>query len=468
MMKKTLKEKKGITLIALVITIVILLILATVTISMITGKEGIFSKAQESRERYIFEQETEKVRLAMIELQTERVLNEKSITIDDLKSKFGDKVRIVECDNEGNEKISAITRKIATETQADIGNVKVLKYVKIIFIDSQNWYVVNLKSGKITWTNNGALNNEDTGEKGDLKDTTIEYKGVKLKVGDYVDYKPNGEQQSYSKNDVYEPWTINCEESMRWRVLGLTDNGQLELISAVPTMGAMPDINTSYNNWVYILNDCCSKLYGNNTNGSTARSLKIEDIEKTMDLNYWDYHNFEDRTSGYKYNEEEEFGAIEYLEISALEKGVVIDGKEGDELGLSEQYELINESEEVNYGRKMANESVKVRNTYWSEQVTSDYFVNPIYYDLFITEDRWYGLASRCIGISLDKSKNTIVHYATRHVSANRWIDARNYMISRGSDISLRPVITLGNSVELDLETQSEQHTTPETAWKLK
>ena len=57
----------------------------------------------------------------------------------------------------------------------------------------------------------------------------------------------------------------------------------------------------------------------------------------------------------------------------------------------------------------MANESVKVRNTYWSEQVTSDYFVNPIYYDLFITEDRWYGLASSCIGISLDKSKNTIV-----------------------------------------------------------
>lgn len=41
MIKNVLKEKKGITLIALVITIIVLLILAGVSIAMLTGDNGI-------------------------------------------------------------------------------------------------------------------------------------------------------------------------------------------------------------------------------------------------------------------------------------------------------------------------------------------------------------------------------------------------------------------------------------------
>ena len=40
-----MKNQKGITLIALVITIIVLLILAGVTIAMLTGKNGILNKA---------------------------------------------------------------------------------------------------------------------------------------------------------------------------------------------------------------------------------------------------------------------------------------------------------------------------------------------------------------------------------------------------------------------------------------
>ena len=51
-MKKILKEKeKGITLIALVITIVILLILAGVSIAMLTGDNGIITRANEASEK---------------------------------------------------------------------------------------------------------------------------------------------------------------------------------------------------------------------------------------------------------------------------------------------------------------------------------------------------------------------------------------------------------------------------------
>ena len=43
-----LKENKGVTLVALVITIIVLLILAGVTLSMVMGDSGIFSKANKA------------------------------------------------------------------------------------------------------------------------------------------------------------------------------------------------------------------------------------------------------------------------------------------------------------------------------------------------------------------------------------------------------------------------------------
>lgn len=50
-MKEKLKQKKGITLIALVITIIVLLILAGVSIAMLTGQNGILTQAQNAKER---------------------------------------------------------------------------------------------------------------------------------------------------------------------------------------------------------------------------------------------------------------------------------------------------------------------------------------------------------------------------------------------------------------------------------
>ena len=48
--EKSKKSSKGITLIALVITIIVLLILAGVSIAMLTGDNGILTKAKEARE----------------------------------------------------------------------------------------------------------------------------------------------------------------------------------------------------------------------------------------------------------------------------------------------------------------------------------------------------------------------------------------------------------------------------------
>ena len=63
-MRKTKENIQGITLIALVVTIVILLILAGVSISMLTGENGIITQAQNSKEQTDIADEKERVELA--------------------------------------------------------------------------------------------------------------------------------------------------------------------------------------------------------------------------------------------------------------------------------------------------------------------------------------------------------------------------------------------------------------------
>ena len=63
MKKRSLKEQKGITLIALVVTIVVLLILAGVSISMLSGENGIIRQAQEAKDKTKAEAIKERIQL---------------------------------------------------------------------------------------------------------------------------------------------------------------------------------------------------------------------------------------------------------------------------------------------------------------------------------------------------------------------------------------------------------------------
>lgn len=68
--KRILKrEKRGITLIALVITIIVLLILAGVSIAMLTGENGILTQAQNAKSKTEEAEEKEKIQLAITEAQ---------------------------------------------------------------------------------------------------------------------------------------------------------------------------------------------------------------------------------------------------------------------------------------------------------------------------------------------------------------------------------------------------------------
>ena len=101
-MKKVLKEKSGITLIALVITIIVLLILAGVSIAMLTGDNGILTQATEAKEKNTIGGEKEQISLALQSLrmkkQAENVTNEITVSELDEQLKY-DGAKNVEVDN---------------------------------------------------------------------------------------------------------------------------------------------------------------------------------------------------------------------------------------------------------------------------------------------------------------------------------------------------------------------------------
>ena len=85
-MKENLKRKRGITLIALVITIVILLILAGITIASLNGNNGLFARAKQARQNTLDAQKKENVTLEGYEDTVDYVLGTEIKGIDTEKT----------------------------------------------------------------------------------------------------------------------------------------------------------------------------------------------------------------------------------------------------------------------------------------------------------------------------------------------------------------------------------------------
>ena len=71
------KNNRGITLIALVITIIVLLILATVSIATLTGENGILTKATTAKDKTIEAEEKEQINLAYTTVMMDKLHSNK-------------------------------------------------------------------------------------------------------------------------------------------------------------------------------------------------------------------------------------------------------------------------------------------------------------------------------------------------------------------------------------------------------
>ena len=80
-----MKKDQGITLIALIITIIVLLLLAGVVLNMIIGENGILTKANNSKNKTEISQYQEELNISMLETQTEYAKEGKKLELKNIK-----------------------------------------------------------------------------------------------------------------------------------------------------------------------------------------------------------------------------------------------------------------------------------------------------------------------------------------------------------------------------------------------
>ena len=97
------KNNHAITLIALIITIIILLILAGVTINVLIGENGLFNIAKRVGDEYEKAAIKEEIETTIINIKAEKIANSEELTIDILKENLPNKLKdiTVEKDDEG-------------------------------------------------------------------------------------------------------------------------------------------------------------------------------------------------------------------------------------------------------------------------------------------------------------------------------------------------------------------------------
>lgn len=94
-----MKEDKGITIIALIVAIIVLLLLVGITISNLNGENGILAKVKQSQEKYSISEAKETLELAITNLQIEQEGKGETLKKEDLPKINNDKIDVRDTTN---------------------------------------------------------------------------------------------------------------------------------------------------------------------------------------------------------------------------------------------------------------------------------------------------------------------------------------------------------------------------------
>ena len=173
-----IQENKAITLIALVITIIVLIILTGVAINLAFGQNGLVAKAKQASENYRIAKEKEELELEIVDIQTQTIKEEGRIaTLQDLYNKIDKLKYTIEL---SNKEIANLDSTIANPTYALVNKIesniyftvdKKLEITKVEVKGKVTQKEEIVKVSNITWSNGKATVELATKETG-----TIEYK----------------------------------------------------------------------------------------------------------------------------------------------------------------------------------------------------------------------------------------------------------------------------------------------------
>lgn len=269
-----MKKQNGITLVALVITIIVLLILAMVSIRIVMDG-GLITKSKDATAQHTIGAEKEKITLGYNEYTLSKA---------------------------SGESVTAPTVKGAASVTGD----ETAGWT-ITFAHSDGDHVYTLSSdGTIKEQTNGSSTTAITWTKTDEGITSST--GITVQIGDYVNYDEGtrgkhtpdtskGAGTSKTGGSQSTGYTLGTTtlsaESLNWRVLGVNDKGQLELISDNPTTQELYLANEE--GWLNAeenLDTFCDELYGKGANASGARSLKVGDVDTLANYDKTTYSGY--------------------------------------------------------------------------------------------------------------------------------------------------------------------------------
>ena len=325
MKSKLKKTEKGITLVSLVVTIVVLLILAGVSINTVVGDDGIIQKAKEKAEETKQASAEEEMNRLVLEYQLakndetlESFLQEKVTEgrIDGVTDN-GDGTITITKKVEGKDYTITVKKPAASTPSVKVGAIRVVSdstgagsslgeastrkgttlYIMIESTISGGTTTVSpevpyavTENGTYKFTVTGTVNGTTY-----TKEVSVEVNQFKksiledIKIGDYVNY-------TYDTAENYVLTSATCGSSsnpadgipqttgLKWRILNIDEaNGTVDLISENPTGTSVYFSNIlGYNNGPYLMNEICKAQYSNKSLGVNARSINLLDMEKHL------------------------------------------------------------------------------------------------------------------------------------------------------------------------------------------
>ena len=319
------KEMKGITLIALVITIVVLMILAGVSINTVLGDDGIIKKAEEAAEATKQASAEEEMNRLVLEYQLasndetlESFLQEKVTEgrIDGVTDN-GDGTITITKKVEGKDYTITVKKPTASTPSVKVGAIRVVSdstgagsslgeastakgKTLYIMIDSSISGGTTTVSPKVPYavTENGTYKFTVTGTVNgttytkEVSVTVNQFKNsiledINIKIGDSVNYTYDS-AGSYSLSSTYSGYsssqTIAQTTGLTWKVLNVDkENDTVDIISTNPTSSTVYFKGIlGYNNGPYFMNEICKAQYSNKTLGVEARNINLLDMEKHL------------------------------------------------------------------------------------------------------------------------------------------------------------------------------------------
>lgn len=310
----------------------------------------------------------------------------------------------------------------------------------------------------------------------------------KLEIGDYVEYTPVTASSQYVTNPAgrkdlytgYSSQTLTQATGLTWRVIKVDESTGEVLITPTDAVNTGTYLKGApgYLNHKNVLDDICKTLYSNTELGVTARSMKLEDLDYTVSDSTTRYAYYPSNTPTDQLVDKEYNGVTYTAKAHTSSKNSPYNDWtfwEYDHVYSGEQKATYTET--VTIGDETYNYTYE-----YAKPIEVEENGSTTYYPVLVSYKRGSATggnstARACIGStygwlasSYVRPSTSYAYFHVRNVYSSGHYNFR-LAFSHGDAASgsggVRPVVSLGSTLKVDISDATRDGNEPETAWKI-